>query len=123
VPGDEAGVVGLLAEERGGVDEDVRADQALDEVEERGMGGQLVCPAEVQVGLRVPGRRPLAEVRLELGEVSAVALDLVRRERVEREQETLAPVALLFLAGKRGGQGYLWTWTTPIMPLSSWPRT
>jgi hypothetical protein len=33
VPGDEAGVVGLLAEERGGVDEDVRADQALDEVE------------------------------------------------------------------------------------------
>ena len=58
------------------VDEDIPPDYRLDGIEDRRAGGEVEGPAEVQVELRVPRRHPGPEMRLELLEGAAVALDL-----------------------------------------------
>ena len=63
MPRDESPVVGIFAEQRGVVDENVRSDDLFDCIEHTGVRGEIVCPAvkEVRVA-RLRGIRPGAEL-------------------------------------------------------------
>ena len=100
VPGGDRRALGLLDEPRRRVHQDVRADQVLDGVQDRGMANERVHPREEDVGagsvarVRPLGREWPADRLLECRELPPEVRRLPRCERGVGREKPVSLVAL-----------------------------
>src|SRR5690242_16369461 len=98
MPGGKGRAARLLDEEGRGVDQDVGADQVLDDVEDTFVPHQRVEPGQKHIGSRAPAPvrlvDPLAEPDLVAGEAGIALGKLFTRQRREWKQVAVVPIAL-----------------------------
>lgn len=97
VPGGKGRAVGLLDEEGRGVDEDVGADQVLDDIEDASVTDEPVEPGQHDIGRRAPAPVALVNRPAKPSFVTREALVAFGELRggQSREREQIAVVAIL----------------------------